>query len=573
MNTIEIIKKAEEWLTPIFDLETQKEIQNLINNHPDELTDRFHKNMEFGTGGMRGVMGAGINRINKYTLGKATQGLSNFLKNHHSNKKISAVIAYDCRHNSKEFGKVVADVFTANGIKVYLFDDLRTTPELSFAVRHLGADTGIVLTASHNPPEYNGYKVYNAEGCQITTPNDGLIIEEVNKVSFDQIKFTADPKLLNYIGSDVDKAFHNISVSNGIFGDVDRTKVKIVFTPLHGTSIKSVPQVLDKAGFSDVTLVAEQSIPDGDFPTVKSPNPEEPEALLMARKLANDIGADLLMGCDPDSDRLGIAVRDLDGNMKLLNGNQTMILMTDFLINQKKKTGSLGDNAFTATTIVSTEMVNVLADHYGIDTAITLTGFKWIGKAIADHPTKEFIGGGEESFGYMIGDFVRDKDAVTSCLLACEMAAHAKAKGTTLYQQLLDLYIQHGYYKESLISITKKGIDGAAQIQKMIANFREQPVDNILGSRVEYICDYDTSVQKNMISGEETSIDLPKSNVLIYHTEDGTKVCIRPSGTEPKIKFYIGVKSSITSPEEAKKVEAILDQKIEDIILELKLNN
>ena len=572
MVTPEIIEASKQWLTSTFDAETQKEIQDLIDNNPEELTDRFYKNMEFGTGGMRGVMGAGTNRINKYTLGKATQGLSDFLIQNNPNKELSTVIAYDCRHNSKEFAKVVADVFTANGIKVFLFDDLRTTPELSFAVRYLKADAGIVLTASHNPPEYNGYKVYGADGCQITPPNDGLIINEVNKVSFDKINFNANEDLLTYIGEEVDNAFNQVSVDNGTFGDVDRSALKIVFTALHGTSIKSVPQVLDKAGFSDVHIVEEQAIPNGDFPTVKSPNPEEPEALEMATSLANKIGADILMGCDPDSDRLGIAVRDLEGNMKLLNGNQTMILMTDFLINQKKKAGELNGTQFTATTIVSSEMVKVLADHYGIDTVITLTGFKWIGKAIADNPSKDFVGGGEESFGYMIGDFVRDKDAVTSCLLACEMAAHAKANGTTLYKQLLDIYIQHGYYKESLISITKKGMDGAAQIQEMITDFRANPMKEILGSPVKYVCDYESSIKKNLITGEETTINIPKSNVLIYHTEDGTKVCVRPSGTEPKIKFYFGAKGTLTSHDQAETVEAQLDQKIKDVIVALNLN-
>ncbi|MGY5352622.1 phospho-sugar mutase [Wenyingzhuangia sp. IMCC45533] len=570
MVTPEIIAASKQWLSPVFDEATQQEIQDLINHNPEELTDRFYKNMEFGTGGMRGVMGAGTNRINKYTLGKATQGLSNFLIKNNNQKELKAVIAFDCRNNSKEFAKIVADVFTANGIKVFLFDDLRTTPELSFAVRHLGCDTGIVLTASHNPPEYNGYKVYGADGCQVTPPNDGLIINEVNNVSFDQIKFDANEDLLTYIGAEVDEAFNKTSVEHGTFGDVNRGDVKVVFTALHGTSIMSVPQVLDKAGFSDVNLVKEQSEPNGNFPTVVSPNPEEPEALKMATDLANAINADILMGCDPDSDRLGIAVRDLEGNMKLLNGNQTMILMTDFLIKKMKEAGTL-NNAFTATTIVSSDMVKVLADYYGIETVITLTGFKWIGKAIADNPTKTFVGGGEESFGYMISDFVRDKDAVTSCLLACEMVAHAKANGTTLYQQLLDIYKKHGFYKESLISITKKGMDGAAQIQQMIADFRANPPKEIVGSKVKYVCDYDSSIQKNLITGEETTIDVPKSNVLIYHTEDGTKLCVRPSGTEPKIKFYFGAKAPLNNTEEAKEVEAKLDEKIQNIIETLNL--
>ncbi len=571
MVTPEIIEASKQWLTPTFDEATQKEIQDLIDNNPVELTDRFYKNMEFGTGGMRGVMGAGTNRINKYTLGKATQGLANFLIQNNPGKELKTVIAFDCRHNSKEFAKIVADVFTANGIKVFLFDDLRTTPELSFAVRYLGCDAGIVLTASHNPPEYNGYKVYGADGCQVTSPNDEIIINEVNNVSFENIKFDANEDLLTYIGAEVDEAFNKVSVAHGTFGEVNRSDVKVVFTALHGTSIMSVPQVLDKAGFSDVHLVKEQSEPNGDFPTVVSPNPEETEALKMATELSDKIDADILMGCDPDSDRLGIAVRDLEGNMKLLNGNQTMILMTDFLIKQKKAAGKLNGNQFTATTIVSSEMVKVLADHYGVETVITLTGFKWIGKAIADNPSKDFVGGGEESFGYMISDFVRDKDAVTSCLLACEMVAHAKANGTTLYKQLLDIYKEHGFYKESLISITKKGMDGAAQIQQMIAEFRANPFQEIVGSKVKFVCDYQASTQKNLITGEETSIDVPKSNVLIYHTEDGTKLCVRPSGTEPKIKFYFGVKGKLNNYDEAKKVEVELDQKIQNVIDTLNL--
>lgn len=574
MVTPEIIEASKLWLTPTFDAETQNEIQDLIDNNPEELTDRFYKNMEFGTGGMRGVMGAGTNRINKYTIGKATQGLSNFLLENNPNKELKTVIAYDCRNNSKEFAKIVADVFTANGIKVFLFDALRTTPELSFAVRYLGCDAGIVLTASHNPPEYNGYKVYGSDGCQITPPTDGMIIDDVNKVGFEDIKFDANEDLLTYIGEEVDNAFNIASVKHGAFvdGTIDRSAVKVVFTPLHGTSVMSVPAVLKRAGFSDVNIVKEQEEPNGNFPTVKSPNPEETEALEMATDLSNKIGADILMGTDPDSDRLGIAVRDLEGNMKLLNGNQTMILMTDFLIQQKKKNGGLKDNQFIATTIVSTEMLKTLADFYGIETVITLTGFKWIGKSIADFPTKEFIGGGEESYGYMIGDFVRDKDAVTSCLLACEMVAHAKAEGTTLYKKLLDIYAKHGFYKEALISITKKGMDGAAQIQQMLVDFRENPMKEIVGSKVEYICDYQSSIKKNVLTGEETAIDMPKSNVLIYHTEDGTKVCVRPSGTEPKIKFYFGVKGELNSIEEAAEAEAKLDQKIQDVITELKLN-
>lgn len=573
MVNSDILANAKQWLSSTFDKETNNEIQDLIDNNPNELTDRFYKNMEFGTGGMRGVMGAGTNRMNKYTIGKATQGLCNYLLQNANGKTIKAVIAYDCRHNSKEYGKLVADVFTANGIQAFLFDDLRTTPELSFAVRHLGCDTGIVLTASHNPPEYNGYKVYNADGCQITPPEDGLIINEVNKVNFEDIQFNANDRLLTYIGAAVDEAFNQASVENGTNGEVTRNNVKIVFTPLHGTSIMSVPQVLEKAGFTYVHIVTEQATPDGDFPTVASPNPEEPDALAMATALANNINADIVMGTDPDSDRVGIAVRDLEGNMKLLNGNQTMALMTDFLIQKWKKEGKLNGNQFTATTIVSSEMTKVIADYYNIDTVITLTGFKWIGKAIADNPSKEFIGGGEESFGFMVGDFVRDKDAVTSCLLACEMVAHAKAEGTTLYKKLLEMYQVHGFYKEALLSITKKGMDGAAQIQKMMTEFREQPFKELLGEKVEFLCDYQNSTKKNLITGEITNIDLPKSNVLIFHTQEGSKICVRPSGTEPKIKYYLGVKGILNNLEEANAVEKQLDTKIEAIINTLQLNN
>ena len=429
----------------------------------DEYVD-----MEFGTGGMRGLMGAGTNRINKYTLGRATQGLSNYLIEKVKNKQLSVVIAYDCRHNSQKFAKVVADVLSANNIKVYLFEDLRATPELSFAVRHLGCDAGIVLTASHNPPEYNGYKVYWSDGGQIVPPHDNGIIGKVNSLDFSEIKFDANEDLIEVIGKDVDDVFIEASVKNGSLSDkIDRKNLKIVFTSLHGTSIMSVPDALEKAGYTDVHIVEEQRKPNGDFPTVKSPNPEEPEALKMATDLADKLGADIVIGTDPDCDRLGVAVKDTAGNMKLMNGNQSMVVMTDFLLRKWKEEGKINGKQFVGSTIVSTELVNDVAANYNVETKVGLTGFKWIAKMVVDFPELDFIGGGEESFGYMVGDFVRDKDAVTATLLACEVAAYAKQNGSSFYEELLEIYVNNKYYKEHLIAITKKGMDGAAEIQQM----------------------------------------------------------------------------------------------------------
>jgi len=567
-----ILDKATLWLTDSFDKETQQEVQNLINANTEQLTESFYKDLEFGTGGMRGVMGAGTNRINKYTLGKATQGLANYLQKTFPSKQLKVTIAFDCRHNSKSFAKIVADVLSANNIKVYLFEDLRPTPELSFSVKHLGCDAGIVLTASHNPPEYNGYKVYWNDGGQIVPPQDTGIINEVNNVDFSKINFKANENLIKIIGEKVDEAFITASVKNGTFNIYGRENLKIVFTSLHGTSIKSIPFAFEKAGYTDVNIVEEQRVPNGDFPTVKSPNPEEPEALKMATELANKIGADILIGTDPDCDRLGIAVRDNEGNMKLLNGNQTMCLMTDFLIKNWQKEGKLNGKQFVGSTIVSTNLVNEIADSYDVETKVGLTGFKWIAKMIRDAEGKQdFIGGGEESFGYMVGDFVRDKDAVTATLLACEIAANAKANGSTMYNELLNIYVKNHYYKEHLISLVKKGMDGAEQIKQMMINLRKNPVLEIDGSKVEYLFDYETSTKKNLITGRVETIDIPKSNVLIYQTLDDTRVAARPSGTEPKIKFYFSVKAKLDSKENAKKVEAALDAKIQRIIKEMKL--
>ncbi|WP_420602157.1 phospho-sugar mutase [Flagellimonas sp.] len=565
-----ILSTAQTWLTDFFDSETKKEIQDLIANDTEELKERFYKNLEFGTGGMRGIMGVGTNRINKYTLGKNTQGLSNYLKKSYPNEEIKVVIAYDCRHNSDSLARIVSEVFSANGIKVFLFSELRTTPELSFSVRHLNCHAGIVLTASHNPPEYNGYKVYWTDGGQIVPPQDGEIIAEIDSLSFEDIKFEPNDNLIQLIDKDVDEAFFNESVSKGSFGAKGKDDFKIVFTSLHGTSITAIPEVLKRAGYSNVTIIDEQAKPDGNFPTVESPNPEEPEALRIAIKKAEEIGADMVVGTDPDSDRLGIAVRNLEGEIELLNGNQTMVLMTKFLLDQYKKNGFKG-NEFVATTIVSTPMVWQMARAYNVECKISLTGFKWIGEMIKDFSDSTFIGGGEESFGFMVGDFVRDKDAVTSTLLACEAASDAKANGSSFYKELIDCYVSFGFYKEHLVSLTKKGISGAEEIKQMLIDFKENPVESVQGSKVVWIEDYNTSIAKNVQTGEEKVIDLPKSNVLIYETEDGTRIAARPSGTEPKVKFYISTNAKLEKAADFKSVNSQLDSKIKGILSELNL--
>ncbi len=561
---------AKSWMTDFFDPAVKKEIQHLIDTDTEELKDRFYKQMEFGTGGMRGVMGVGTNRINKYTLGKSTQGLSNYLNKVYKEEEIKVVIAFDCRHNSDSLARTVAEVFSANGIKVFLFSELRTTPELSFAVRHLNCHAGIVLTASHNPPEYNGYKVYWTDGGQIVPPQDTKIIAEINALPFENIKFNANESLIQVIDKEVDEAFIEASVANGNFNADGKDDFKIVFTSLHGTSITAIPEVLKRAGYKNVTVIAEQAEPDGNFPTVKSPNPEESEALSLAVKKAEEIGADMVVGTDPDSDRLGIAVRNLDGKMEIVNGNQAMVLMTKFLLEKRRQQGFKG-NEFIATTIVSTPMMEAMAKAYGVEFKTALTGFKWIGKMIKDFPDSEFIGGGEESFGYMVGDFVRDKDAVTSTLLACEIAAQAKANGSSFYKDLIDCYVDYGFYKEHLVSITKKGISGAEEIKQMLKDFKENPVASVAGSKVKWIEDYNTSTAKNVLTGEEIAINIPKSNVLIYETEDGTRVAARPSGTEPKVKFYISTNTRLDKASDYKTVAAELDVKIQSILSELKL--
>ena len=568
-----ILDKVNEWLTPTFDNKTQETIKEMMTSSPKDLEESFYKNLEFGTGGMRGVMGVGTNRINKYTLGKNTQGLSDYLKKSFPNEELKVVIAYDCRHNSDTLAKVVADVFSANGIKVYLFSDMRPTPELSFALKYLNCHAGIVLTASHNPPEYNGYKVYWQDGGQLVPPQDGEIIQLIEALNYSEIKFESDEGLIEYIDANVDEAFAKSTVENASFNTSEsaRKNLKICYTSLHGTSIKIVPKVLEKAGYTDVNIVPEQATPDGNFPTVLSPNPEEPEALKMAMALADKINADIVFGTDPDSDRLGVAVRNNDGKIILLNGNQTMVVMTHFLLEQWKKAGKINGKQFIGSTIVSTPMMLDLASAFDVECKVGLTGFKWIAKFIKDFPELEFIGGGEESFGYMVGDAVRDKDAVGAILLMSEIAAQAKEKGSSVYNYLEQMFVDFGMYQESLISITKKGIEGANEIKQMMVELRENPLTEINGQRVVCVEDYQSSTGKDFMNNATFDLTVPKSNVLIYYLEDGSKICARPSGTEPKIKFYFSVKAEIDSREEILTTEKYLDTKIENIIAEMKL--
>ena len=570
MNTIDptLLERVNVWLTPTFDTHTQEKIKQLIANDPQGLDDAFYKNLAFGTGGMRGIMGIGDNRINKYTLGKNTQGISNYLKKCFPSEVLKVAIAFDCRHNSKELAQVVADVFSANGIEVFLFSDLRPTPELSFAVKHLDCHCGIVLTASHNPPEYNGYKVYWQDGGQLVPPQDAAIIKEINTLAYSDVLFNAKEDLITEIDQEVDDAFAQAAVKNGSYNTPAKAKkdLKIVFTALHGTSITMIPRVLEAAGYTNVHVVAQQAAPDGDFPTVISPNPEEPEALKMAIEIAEQTNADIVIGTDPDCDRLGIAVRNSQGTMEIINGNQAMAIKTNFLLENWKNAGKLTGNQFIASTIVSTPMIAKIADTYGVIYKESLTGFKWIAKMVVDFPELEFIGGGEESFGFMVGDFVRDKDAVTASLLACEVAAQQKAKSRTLFEYLDTIYKEVGYYREHLVSLVKKGKKGAQEIEQIMKDLSTNPLKEIAGSPVVSIEDYNTSTRVDVLNNTTVTLDIPKSNVLIYYTQDGSKIAARPSGTEPKIKFYISVQDK-----EQPNISALLKDKINAICTDLNI--
>ena len=564
MNSI-IKKNIEEWSKHPFCDDTHKKLNHLKNDKA-RLTDAFYKNLEFGTGGMRGLMGIGTNRINKYTIGKNTQGISNFI-NRNFDKNKSVVIAHDCRHNSSELAKVVADVFSANSIKSFLFSDLRPTPELSYAVRKLNCICGIVLTASHNPPEYNGFKVYWEDGGQIVPPIDNFLIEEIEKLKFNDINFNPNQELIEMLDEETDDQFIKICLKNGLNKEVkSRASNKIVFTALHGTSSTIIPKLFKKAGYNNISYVESQMIPDGDFSTVKSPNPEEVESMDMALKLANEIEADIVIGTDPDADRLGVAIRDLKDNLRLINGNQLMVLIFDYILNKNKSEKKLNKSHFVASTVVSTPMIKNIANYYNVDCKLSLTGFKWIAKMIEDFPDQKFLVGGEESFGLMIGDDVRDKDALTASLAACEMISYYKEKNSSAFKELIKLYTIHGFYKEKLISIVKKGEKGKNEINKIIDDFRKKPLDFILESRVKYFCDYSISIRMDLINGSSEKIVLPKSNVIEFESLDGSKIILRPSGTEPKIKMYISVNTNLISISKFEMVDKILNHKIDEII-------
>lgn len=550
----EIIEKAQAWLNAPIDAETKKVIESMISNEDQtELTDAFYKDLEFGTGGLRGIMGAGSNRINKYTVGMATQGFANYLNQSFAGQQVSVAVAHDSRNNSRFFAETTAAVFSANGIKTYLFDALRPTPELSYAIRELGCKGGVVLTASHNPKEYNGYKAYWDDGAQLTAPHDHNVINEVNKIAgIDEVKFEQNDELVELIGKEIDDKY--LDRIKGICLSPEAVKnqhdLGIVFSSIHGTGITLVPPILEKLGFTNVQVVKEQAEPDGNFPTVVYPNPEESEAMSIALKQAADSNADIVMATDPDSDRVGIGVKDSRGNFGLLNGNQTGALIVNYLLSKWQENDLLTGKEYVVKTIVTTELIAEIAAEYKVKHYDTLTGFKFIASLIAKLEGKEtFIGGGEESYGYLISDFVRDKDAIASCAIIAEMTAYYKDQGKSLFDVLVEIYRTHGQYLEGLVSITKKGKSGAEEIREMMKNLRSDPPKTLAGKKVINLLDYSTQESKNLISGEVSAIDQPTSNVLQFLTEDGSKISARPSGTEPKIKFYFSVKESLGSDE------------------------
>ena len=567
--------KAEKWLNSNIDESAKQEIRDMMQNNPEQLIDAFYKDLEFGTGGLRGVMGTGSNRMNQYTLGMATQGLANYLKKTFPDKEIKVAIAYDCRNNSQFFAETTANVFSANGIKVYLFSELRPTPELSFAIRHFGCDSGVVITASHNPKEYNGYKAYWNDGGQLVAPHDKNVIEEVSKISStDEVKFNKIADNIITIDKEVDEAYLERLTSLSVAREaIARQKdLKIVFTPIHGTGVPLVPQILDRFGFTNVTVLESQATPDGNFPTVVYPNPEEAEALSLALKKCEEIDADLLMGTDPDGDRVGIAVKNHHGKFQLLNGNQTGSVLIYYLIKKWEENKKLNGNQYVVKTIVTTDIIEKVAAHYNVECYNTLTGFKYIAEVLKENEgNKEFIAGGEESYGYLAGDFVRDKDAVISSALIAEMVAYAKDQGKSLFDFLMDMYLQFGFYKERLLSITKKGQSGETEIKQMMVNLRENPPMSIAGSKLVKMVDYQKGEEKDLVKVADSKINFPKSNVLQFFTEDGTKISARPSGTEPKIKFYFSVNESLPSRDAFDAVNDNLDRKIDAIIDELGL--
>ncbi|NJN25040.1 MAG: phospho-sugar mutase [Cyclobacteriaceae bacterium] len=568
--------KAQEWLDSSIDESAKKEIRRMMDaEDQSELVDSFYKDLEFGTGGLRGLMGIGSNRVNKYTVGKATQGLSNYLLKAFPGEQVSVAIAHDSRNNSDFFAETTASVFSANGIKVYFFTELRPTPELSFAIRHLGCKSGVVLTASHNPKEYNGYKAYWDDGAQVTPPHDENVINEVSKISsIDEVKFVQNPALIVEIGEDIDKKYlaevHKLSLSPEV---IKRQKdLKIVFSPIHGTGITLVPEILRQFGFENVHVVKEQATPNGNFPTVVYPNPEEAEAMSLALAQARALDADLIMATDPDADRVGIGAKNNSGEFQLINGNQAASLLIYYMLKKWRENGKLDGKQFVIKTIVTTDLILDIALKFEVEAYETLTGFKYIAAVIKElEGKKQFIVGGEESYGYLVGDFVRDKDAISSCAMLAEMTAWAKENGMSLFDLLVEVYKEFGFYKESLHSITRKGKSGAEEIEAMMKNMRQNPPQTIHGSPVLKVYDYLSGEVKDVKSGKVSKLDFPKSNVLQYTTEDGTKISARPSGTEPKIKFYFSVKEALKSANDFDQVQESLNTKIENIIEELSL--
>lgn len=569
-------RRAQQWLSENIDEETRNEIHKLLEGKPEDLIDSFYTDLEFGTGGMRGIMGAGTNRMNKYTVGLATQGLANYLLKEFSDlKEIKVAIAHDCRNNSRLFAETCAGIFSSNGMKVYLFDSLRPTPELSFAIRQLGCQSGIVITASHNPKQYNGYKAYWNDGGQVVAPHDTNIIAEVQKIkSIRDVRFGKLDSNVTILGNEFDQLYVDKLASVSLAPEVVKRQhdLKIVYTAIHGTGVKLVPMALSTFGFTQVHTVAAQNVTDGNFPTVVSPNPEEPAALAMALEKAREIDADILMGTDPDADRVGIAVKDNHNQFILLNGNQTGALLFNYLLTQWKEKGRLKGNEYIVKTIVTTELIADIARKYNIQYYDVLTGFKFIAEIMLHNEGKKtFICGAEESYGYLVEDFVRDKDAISACAILAEAAAWAKDQGKSFFEQLLDIYMEFGYYKEKLSSVYREGQSGAEEIKRMMENFRNTPPASIAGSELLAIHDYQKQKSVDRISGKETPITLPKSNVLQFITRDGSKISIRPSGTEPKIKFYFGVKAELKSRTDYEKVSLELDRKIEQIKSDLKL--
>lgn len=573
----EVRKKAEEWLNSPIDEASKTAIRNMLDNNETELIESFYRDLEFGTGGLRGIMGVGTNRMNIYTVGMATQGLCNYLKEQFSDRKeISVAVAHDCRNNSPLFAEITAQICIANGFKAYLFDGLRPTPELSFAIRQLACQSGVVITASHNPKEYNGYKAYWEDGAQIINPHDVNIINEVQKIkSIGDVKFNGDKSKIITLGEEMDALYIDEVVKQSINPELiaKHPDIKIVYTPIHGTGVELVPRALKQMGFTSIYNVPEQDVVDGNFPTVVSPNPEESAALDMALKKADEVGADLVMASDPDADRVGIAIRDDRGKLILVNGHQTASLLSYYLLSQWSGRNKLSGKEYIVKTIVTTELIADMARYYEVPYWDVLTGFKFIADIIRkNEDTMTFIGGGEESYGFMIGDFVRDKDAVASCAIIAEMAAWARSRGQSMYDILVEMYLKFSLYRESLVNVVRKGKSGAEEIQQMMADFRKNPPEKLDGSPVVTIRDYQEQLSTDCMSGERTPLDLPKSNVLQFLLQDGSKISVRPSGTEPKIKFYFSVNDRLEKKEDYKKAKEKLDEKILNIQRELKLN-